>query len=508
MLDEIDKMSFSDAEEIFRSLKNLFLQGNAFFFVITGKAFYYEWLRKRTSEDDIFFSIFTRIIHIPLFSDIEFDQVAQQLSKHFPKNLLTHLKYKAKGTPREFFRELSRFVDWAQDEPKILVLDSTQTAIEISEKLYPVIQAQYAELESDERIDIGIRDHLRRSLHNWLEWMTILVTFTKPAVLQPRTEGETDDTLFSGRTRQTFDKIFDAMLAKGFLEDTGRKIEDQAVYTFAQEISDDLQEIDSTILGQLQTVAVEQQRLLNQFTVDFYAMLEDGEIERAKRLLLDLIENSPPESKAAEKFEKELKAYETVQNGDRLFEEKLFESALGAYRVAAYILPDIPSIKEKLIRTQFAMAFEQTNKANNYDAYLEAENLLVMAIESSHESFETDIAQMKKEAKEKVERITQIIRTQDRLSESLQKGDARAAQKELKKLGNIARNLQSLPEIEEQVIALERDWAVLEEARQSMSDGNYENAQKYAKQAMASRNSNIAFEAEDVLSRIKSITSK
>ena len=62
VLDEIDKMTLTEAENIFRSLKNLFLKGNAFFVLVSGKEFYYEWLLKRTTEDDVLFGLFTRVL--------------------------------------------------------------------------------------------------------------------------------------------------------------------------------------------------------------------------------------------------------------------------------------------------------------------------------------------------------------------------------------------------------------------------------------------------------------
>ena len=94
--------------------QDIFLKGNIIFILITGKAFYYDWLNKRTTEDDIFFSLFTRVIHIPLFSEEELSH-RQAAFPGFSADLLTHLKYKAKGTPREFMRELSVFWNGRQN---------------------------------------------------------------------------------------------------------------------------------------------------------------------------------------------------------------------------------------------------------------------------------------------------------------------------------------------------------------------------------------------------------
>ncbi len=510
VLDEIDKMSVDDAEQIFRSLKNLFLKGNVFFFLVTGKAFYYDWLRKRTSEDDIFFSLFTRIIHISLFSDEEFDAIVNKLAVEFPDDLLAHLKYKAKGTPREFLREVSRFVDWSTETPTISVKQSSERLLQISARLYPYIQKQYEATEQDERIDIGIRDHLRRSLHNWLEWMMILVTFTKSAVMRPTTEGEkeSDQALFSARTRDTFDKLFNSLLEDDIIKDTNLTTNDEHIYTFTGQIRESLEEIDSSISSQVPSAKVEQQRKYNELVMKFSLLLENDDYIAASNLLSEIQELEDPESKDSSRLEMKLKARELVKNGDQLFAEGLFESAFGAYRKASAKLPDSTEIKSKLMKAQFAMAFEQAEKAKEYDDYKMAENALRAAIENSHEFFETDIAQMKKDAKGMVDQFVRILYLQDSLARNLKAGELRDVQQDFQELIDLAPKMRSLGRIDEQVAELTKDTLILDQARKAISEQNYDEAEKLLRQILGSKNIRIAQQAEELLQRNLSIKNK
>ena len=187
VLDEIDKMSLAQAEEIFRSLKNLFLQGNAFFVMIAGKDFYFHWRLNSTMEDDALFGLFTDVIHVPLFSDSEFKSMAESLvcteGSPFPPELFTHLLYKAKGTPREFLRELTHFVSWDGDLLKLIGFD--KGPVKLSQRLYPYIEKAYNQrIQEQQSIDTGMKDHLRRRLHNWLHAMVLKVVFTQEQILR------------------------------------------------------------------------------------------------------------------------------------------------------------------------------------------------------------------------------------------------------------------------------------------------------------------------------------
>jgi Cdc6-like AAA superfamily ATPase len=510
ILDEIDKMDFKEAEDIFRSLKSLFLKGNVFFFVITGKVFYYEWLRKRTSEDDIFFSLFTRIIHIRLFSENEFESIARQLSNKFPKNLLMHLMYKAKGTPREFYRELSRFVDWSDQQPKLIIPKSSETLLKISAELYPIIQAQYHDIEIDTRIDIGIKDHLHRSFHNWMEWMTILVTFTRLAVLRPKTEGETEDALFLGRTQQAFDNLFQAMLEIGVIADTNQKIQDERVFSFSGPIRGTLQEVDSTISGRLQSTEIDLMRRLNQLALDFSLLLEKNELVQAQSLLEQIREIGPDDSKQYSRSKELLETRKRMSEGDRLFEEGLYDGALRAYQLVhkQSNRNNIQGIDAKIVRTKLVSALQFAKNAIDLQGYESARNRLLEANQSSFEVFEPEIVKLQEEAREKVktlEHITDLIMKLQKLNnEKLYDGYSF----DLQKLKELAPNYEDLPLFEARLKKDLSEINFIDRARESMLMGDYVKSRDYAIKAMASKDIETASLARELYINIQTIIGK
>jgi len=403
VLDEIDKMSLAEAEQIFRSLKNLFLKGNIIFILVTGKAFYYEWLRKRTSEDDIFFSLFTRVMHIPLFGEEEFDATARQLSRKFPSDLLEHLKYKAKGTPREFLRELTSFVQWQEGSPVLHISGAQQDLIDISVRLYPYIRQHYQSIQDDTRIDPGIKDHLRRSLHNWLEWMTVMVTFTKPGLLRPGTESEreADAVLFLSRIRSTFDGLFKSLLDDAVIEETKNTIGEDIAYTFTEDIKQQLEEIDSTVSAEVQSQEVATQKELNRLLVEAQALITVEDYSRAAELLRSAKIIAPENMQALEldaQIKRTEEAHHWMQLGDKLYETQAYREAYDAYRKVEAIRVDYPGLADKILMAMLQEALAFYSKAKKEIDYHAAKYKLEEAIYDSMNSPNEQIYQLRQEA--------------------------------------------------------------------------------------------------------------
>lgn len=329
VFDEIDKISLEQAESIFSSLKNLFLKGNVFFILITGKAFYYDWLRQRAAEDEIFYSLFTRILHIPLLRDVELEKMLGSMQLTLPADLLTHLKYRAKGAPREFFRELCGFTHWRKFRnghlrlPVMHLSEDSQRLVDISSRLYPILKQAYDEKVEACRpqIDPGVKDYLRRSLHNWLEWMTLLLTFTKEDILFPTVEEQKRGVklLFAPRARELFDGLFEDLLQEGILIPTGKEKDGAPLYTFADDMKKRIQAVEFSALtrdeawieanqrqsrqkdpgdaaagGENIPKQVEIERLL----AEAVARLEDGNFERAADCLERVLRLDPQNREA------------------------------------------------------------------------------------------------------------------------------------------------------------------------------------------------------------------
>jgi hypothetical protein len=117
IFDEVDKMNSQDQEDLITQLKNLFLERNAVFLILTSKDFYYMWLDQRKKEDAVLTSYFSGITMVPLFTSDDTNLLLQRLlsinvDKLLPNELsflftLAHyLTYHARGIPRDIVREL------------------------------------------------------------------------------------------------------------------------------------------------------------------------------------------------------------------------------------------------------------------------------------------------------------------------------------------------------------------------------------------------------------------
>ena len=294
VLDEIDKMTLTEAENIFRSLKNLFLKGNAFFVLVSGKEFYYEWLLKRTTEDDVLFGLFTRVYHVPLFDDQEFRTLVDDLlvdrTDTLPSDLMAHLLHRSKGTPREFLRALMANVKWLADGPEVLVAD--QQGVQVSAQLYPHLVATYSPIGEASRIDPGVKDYLRRNLHHWLDRMMLAVIFDKDAILQPQRWGNPEETppertyevFLARRNKDTFEALVAQLLGAKVLK-VERELDERVYYTFADDIRSQLDSIDQSAAGVLYAELEKEQRQLTELLVEASALVDAQDYEKALQLL-------------------------------------------------------------------------------------------------------------------------------------------------------------------------------------------------------------------------------
>lgn len=507
VLDEIDKMSLTEAEQVFRSLKNLFLKGNIIFILITGKAFYYEWLRKRTTEDDIFFSLFTRVMHIPLFNDEEFDTTAKQLSSQFPPDLLTHLKYKAKGTPREFLRELARFVQWQEGQPAIHISEAGQSAIDISGGLYPYIQQHYQTIQSDARIDPGIKDHLRRSLHNWLEWMTVLVIFTKPGLLRPGTEGEreADTVLFLSRTRSTFDDLFQSLLEDEVILDTKNKIGEDIAYTFTENIKQRLEEIDSTVSAALQSQEVAMQKELNRLLLEMQSLMLASNYEHAIDLIWDARKyflDSAQTTELGSQIQNIIEALQLLLRGDKLYTNKEYGEALDAYYKAKKHQVDIPGLEEKVLMAMLQHALLLFSKAETRDAYQQAGANLLEAIDYSGNSTNEQVYQLRQAAKSELDLLKRCLKSVEEIDRFIDKDPRRAAEV-ASKLREFAPAFHLDSELRIQLEEINKSLGLLNVAMLDLRTDNLVGAIDQLQKASISSSQPLATEASQLLGRVR-----
>lgn len=137
IFDELDKMDMATGvNPMIEGLKNLFLQRNAVFILVTSKMFYYHLQAERAKEDSMLSSYFSAIVSVPLLT---FEQARKmvidwidwpesaQIPIDIETNLLDQLTrwlvYISYGNPRDIIRELRTMQEWADTTERPYISD-------------------------------------------------------------------------------------------------------------------------------------------------------------------------------------------------------------------------------------------------------------------------------------------------------------------------------------------------------------------------------------------------
>jgi predicted ATPase len=169
IFDEMDKLDLATIKQLTPMLKELLLTSKATFIFIGAESVASNWLMRDDPEGDISFGIFASMFYVPLFREEEFRSMATALLKDssaaFPDDLLDHLILHCYGTPREFFRQLLKFVGWDNQSP-ILHVPPNLIPPKTFERLYALVKKVNSEIK--EGLPNEIKDHLKRSVDKWL----------------------------------------------------------------------------------------------------------------------------------------------------------------------------------------------------------------------------------------------------------------------------------------------------------------------------------------------------
>ncbi len=142
IFDEMDKMEVKEQKELTNQLKNLFLERNTVFLLVTSKEFYYLWWEDRKVEDAVLASYFSWIKMIPLFTSEDTKRLLEGLisikslnfsedEKDFVEALARYLTYRAAGIPRDIIRELQSIQQSEEDRLQPYLTDRLEQRLAI-----------------------------------------------------------------------------------------------------------------------------------------------------------------------------------------------------------------------------------------------------------------------------------------------------------------------------------------------------------------------------------------
>lgn len=168
--DELDKLSDDNINTLICDLKPVMLSGQATFVLVSGQNLYYKYDTSHTFDDEIVASIFSKIVHIPLFSINDFIKLFNNLTNNSIQNndIITKYIYskilQSNRLPRRFLNLLRQDLTWDNELAFIQVNDDDMPAINTDYKLLNIIIAIEATITSK----AGIKDFFITQLHMWV----------------------------------------------------------------------------------------------------------------------------------------------------------------------------------------------------------------------------------------------------------------------------------------------------------------------------------------------------
>lgn len=145
VLDELDKVSTADLDNLMKEMKPYLLSGKAHFIIVAGQELAYRYLWAYSGDDAVIGSLFSKFYHVPLFSRDNLEEIGKRLinlddaspdsiSKLSP--LFDYLIFKCRRVPRSFIARFRQMVMWEPNENKertayITIPDKQTTELQV-----------------------------------------------------------------------------------------------------------------------------------------------------------------------------------------------------------------------------------------------------------------------------------------------------------------------------------------------------------------------------------------
>jgi hypothetical protein len=173
VLDELDKVDDEDIDNLLKEMKPYLVSGEASFITVAGQNLFYKFMQAKSIDDDILSSIFSKFIHVPLFSRIEFQDLFERVMKDRPQfnkdeykficSYIDYLIFESKKVPRKFISLIRQNLKWEDNNAYIEIEQSAEVLNRYTQIL------DILDKIDDEEIDIlgfdnGLRDYFNMQL--------------------------------------------------------------------------------------------------------------------------------------------------------------------------------------------------------------------------------------------------------------------------------------------------------------------------------------------------------
>lgn len=167
VLDELDKVSEEDTRSLLNEMKPFLISGSASFIIVAGQNLFHQYACARTEDDALLSSLFSKYIHVPLFSLAEFEKLFSNLvvtegamseeEKKLLNQYVHYLVFKAQRVPRRFIGLVRQRINWENGEAFLYIDDSDQ--LELYAKAGKVIEHTVEKEIMPEDMEEAIKDY-------------------------------------------------------------------------------------------------------------------------------------------------------------------------------------------------------------------------------------------------------------------------------------------------------------------------------------------------------------
>jgi hypothetical protein len=168
VLDELDKVDDEDIDKLLKEMKPYLVSGAASFIAVAGQNLFYKYMQSKAIDDDVLSSIFSKFIHIPLFSREEirglFDRILINKQQHtdtekkYLDSYIDYLIFESKKVPRKFISLIRQDLKWEETD-SFIDIEFTQEELNRYTQILDIIEKINDEEIEAEGFDDGLRDY-------------------------------------------------------------------------------------------------------------------------------------------------------------------------------------------------------------------------------------------------------------------------------------------------------------------------------------------------------------
>ena len=174
VLDELDKVDDDDIDNLLKEMKPYLVSGAASFIAVAGQNLFYKYMQAKSIDDDVLSSIFSKFVHIPLFTREEFRDLFERIVINKPQNseeekkllnsYIDYFTFESRGVPRKFISLVRQELKWEEDS-SFIEIEQTEEELKKYTQILDILEKIDDEEIEAEGFDDGLHDYFLMQLY-------------------------------------------------------------------------------------------------------------------------------------------------------------------------------------------------------------------------------------------------------------------------------------------------------------------------------------------------------